>query len=160
AATPSNAAELVVDRADNFLTRIDRATARLAGAMDRVFDRRAAALDRADQRLERWPVIVAMRDRDREQLGLRRAHARAGRSGRAGCVGVRRGLDERDVRGGPGGLRTRRARAAGGRRGRVERRRLPADARAREPAARLDALSPIAVLARGYAVCWNETRTS
>ena len=27
-------------------------------------------------------------------------------------------------------------------------------------AARLDALSPLAVLARGYAVCWNATRTS
>jgi exodeoxyribonuclease VII large subunit len=26
--------------------------------------------------------------------------------------------------------------------------------------ARLDALSPLAVLARGYAVCWNDARTS
>ena len=32
--------------------------------------------------------------------------------------------------------------------------------RARELAARLDALSPLAVLGRGYAVCWNEARTS
>ena len=27
-------------------------------------------------------------------------------------------------------------------------------------AAQLDAMSPLAVLGRGYAVCWNETRTS
>jgi exodeoxyribonuclease VII large subunit len=35
-----------------------------------------------------------------------------------------------------------------------------ADARTRELAARLHALSPLAVLGRGYAVCWNDARTS
>ena len=42
----------------------------------------------------------------------------------------------------------------------VGRRRLAADSRVRKLAAQLDALSPLAVLGRGYAVCWNETRTS
>jgi exodeoxyribonuclease VII large subunit len=30
----------------------------------------------------------------------------------------------------------------------------------RGAAARLESLSPLAVLARGYAVCWNEDRTA
>jgi exodeoxyribonuclease VII large subunit len=34
------------------------------------------------------------------------------------------------------------------------------DARVRESAARLHSLSPLAVLGRGYAVCWNEDRTA
>jgi exodeoxyribonuclease VII large subunit len=44
------------------------------------------------------------------------------------------------------------ARAAAGR-------RHHADARLREAASRLDALSPLAVLARGYSVCWNADGT-
>jgi len=35
-----------------------------------------------------------------------------------------------------------------------------ASGRSRELAARLHALSPLAVLGRGYAVCWDDTRTS
>jgi exodeoxyribonuclease VII large subunit len=39
-------------------------------------------------------------------------------------------------------------------------RTVEAEGRARTLAGRLNALSPLAVLARGYAVCWNEGRTS
>ena len=35
-----------------------------------------------------------------------------------------------------------------------------ADGRLRATAARLEALSPLAVLGRGYAVCWNADRTA
>jgi exodeoxyribonuclease VII large subunit len=35
-----------------------------------------------------------------------------------------------------------------------------ADGRLRAAAARLDSLSPLAVLARGYAVCWNADRSA
>ena len=38
--------------------------------------------------------------------------------------------------------------------------RHSAERRAATLAARLDALSPLAVLGRGYALCWNEARTS
>jgi exodeoxyribonuclease VII large subunit len=38
------------------------------------------------------------------------------------------------------------------------RQRLVAAGRVATLTARLDALSPLAVLARGYAVCWNEAR--
>jgi exodeoxyribonuclease VII large subunit len=38
--------------------------------------------------------------------------------------------------------------------------RHAAERRAATLAARLDALSPLAVLGRGYALCWNDARTS
>ena len=41
----------------------------------------------------------------------------------------------------------------------LTRRRHAAESSFRTLAARLDGLSPLAVLARGYAVCWNDSRT-
>ncbi|MFI5177218.1 MAG: exodeoxyribonuclease VII large subunit [Vicinamibacterales bacterium] len=162
AATPSNAAEIVVDRADNFRTRIDRATARLDAAMQRSAERRVQALDRARTHLRQWPVAVVMRDRDRHQLGLRLRHALAERLGRhqQRFVALRRRLERRDVHHVAAELRTRLVAADGRMRELIGRRRLAADARVGVLAGRLDALSPLAVLARGYAVCWNEARTS
>lgn len=162
AATPSNAAEIVVDRADNFRTRIDRAGTRLESAMRRTTERRASAVDRADARLQMWPVRVAMRDRDRERLGLRLTHAMRDRLSRerARFDGLRRRLERRDVHRVAADLRTRIVAAEGRLRALVTQRRLVAEARTRELAGRLDALSPLAVLARGYAVCWNDARTS
>jgi exodeoxyribonuclease VII large subunit len=48
AATPSNAAEIVVDRADNFRSRIDRAERRLQAAISMAMHVRAQRADRAD----------------------------------------------------------------------------------------------------------------
>jgi exodeoxyribonuclease VII large subunit len=42
----------------------------------------------------------------------------------------------------------------------AERTRLRADARFRTLAGRLENLSPLAVLGRGYAVCWTADRTA
>ena len=42
----------------------------------------------------------------------------------------------------------------------ISRRRHRADNQLRESAARLESLSPLAVLGRGYAVCWNADRTA
>jgi exodeoxyribonuclease VII large subunit len=161
AATPSNAAELVVERADHFRTRIERLADRLRGAMRRLTDERRTALERAGARLTRWPVAVVMRDRDRQERDLTLRHAMADRLARLTqrFEGLRRRLERRDVRRVTADLRTRIVGADGRLRAVIGLRQLAAESRARELAGRLDALSPLAVLARGYAVCWDEART-
>jgi exodeoxyribonuclease VII large subunit len=73
---------------------------------------------------------------------------------------LRRRLEARDVHRVVATLRTRIVAADGRLAAAIGRRRQSASARAATLAARLDALSPLAVLARGYAVCWNAERTS
>jgi exodeoxyribonuclease VII large subunit len=162
AATPSNAAELVVDRADNFRTRIERATARLLQVLRYGEERRRQYTERLDLRLHRWPVRVVMRDRDRQELMLRLTHAMRDRLGRQAqhFDGVRRRLERRDVRRIAADLTTRIVRADARLRELVTARRHAWESRVRALAAQLDAMSPLAVLGRGYAVCWNESRTS
>jgi exodeoxyribonuclease VII large subunit len=162
AATPSNAAELVVERADHVCTRIRHAEQRLRALTTYGVARRGEAADRLDARLRRWPTVVVMRDRDRQELALRLEHALADRLMRAvqRFESLRRRLERRDVRRVAADLRTRLVAADGRLRELVSRRRMTAESRTRELAARLHALSPLAVLGRGYAVCWNEPRTS
>jgi len=162
AATPSNAAELVVDRADNFCARIERAEQRLSSALRQLADRRRHAADRLDSRLRRWPTTIVMRDRDRQELWLRLQHAINGRTARAGqrFEAWRRRLERRDIRRVTAELRTRLVTGDSRLRALVVRHRHAAETRVGELAARLDSLSPLAVLGRGYAVCWNDARTS
>jgi exodeoxyribonuclease VII large subunit len=161
AATPSNAAELVVDRADTVRMRIGHADRRLAGALRHAADRGLQRLDRLDARVRRWPTVVVLRDRDRQELGYRLEHAIADRLARMAHRFdlLRRRLDRRDVRRLTGELAVRLVAADGRLRASATRRRLAAEGRARELLARLDSLSPLAVLGRGYAVCWNAART-
>jgi exodeoxyribonuclease VII large subunit len=162
AATPSNAAEIVVDRADNFRTRIERASQRLTLVMRLTIDRRRLTMERAGTRLQRWPVSVAMRDRDAQELGLHVRRVMVDRVSRLTqrFEQLRRRLERRDVHRVAADLRTRIIVADGRLRQLVAMRRLDAASRTRELAGRLDALSPLAVLGRGYAVCWDGTRTS
>ncbi len=73
---------------------------------------------------------------------------------------MRRKLDTFDIRVRLGGVRSRLVAAEGRLGGALTRRHHAADARLRSTAARLEALSPLAVLGRGYAVCWNEDHTA
>jgi exodeoxyribonuclease VII large subunit len=73
---------------------------------------------------------------------------------------LRATLESFDIRVRLGGIGRRLAAADGRRAGGIAQRRHRADARLRSAAARLDALSPLAVLGRGYAVCWNADRTA
>jgi exodeoxyribonuclease VII large subunit len=103
-----------------------------------------------------------MRDRDVEELRWSLRHAALARHARLGArfETLRRRLEQRDVRRVTAGLATRVVRAEGRLREIMTRRHHVAEAAAGRLAARLDALSPLSVLGRGYAVCWNDARTS
>jgi exodeoxyribonuclease VII large subunit len=162
AATPSNAAELVVDRADHFRTRIDRAHDRLRMTIRAAVDARRQRVDRCALGLRHFPTAIVLRDRDCDEWQLRLDHAMRDRLGRAReriSLADRR-LARRDVRRVAAEWRARLVGADSRLRHRVTTVRAAADARVREAVARLHALSPLAVLGRGYAVCWNEPRTS
>jgi len=162
AATPSNAAELVVDRADAFRTRIDHAGGRLRAGVGRLTDRLGRRLERADAALRHWPIAVVMRERDCRTLTARLSRAAATRVARVDerVDALTRRLERRDVRQIAADLRQRLVGADLRLAQLVTLRRVDADARVRALAGRLQALSPLGVLARGYAVCWNAARTS
>jgi exodeoxyribonuclease VII large subunit len=162
AATPSNAAELVVDRADNFRARIDRAVHRLASVMRHNLARRSQGASRLQVAVERWPLAVVMHGREGQQLALRLPHAVMRRVARQQqrLAALRHRLARRDARQVAASLRARVIDAEH----RLVRlaiaRRHRASERTGALAAELQALSPLAVLGRGYAVCWNASRTS
>ena len=141
APTPSAAAEMVVAAKDEFCSRIDRLAHRL----------RTSAQTR-----------LAMRGRHAGELThqLRRAAiAHVGRRERV-YRSLRLRLEARDLRRHLATLRARLTSADGRIAVAAARRRHRADSRLRTLAGRLENLSPLAVLARGYAVCWNADRTA
>jgi exodeoxyribonuclease VII large subunit len=163
APTPSAAAEMVVARRDEFCGRIDRLADRLhAGAQRSLEARRARLQTLAGSRgLQRVPARLALAGRHVVEL----AHA-AGRAASAAVTrrtrelaALERRLAARDARRTLADVRGRLSRSER----RLERAaadaRHRADSRFRVLAGRLENLSPLAVLARGYAVCWNGART-
>ena len=163
APTPSAAAEIVVASRDEFSQRIDRVRDRLnAAALGRVqaLSRRVHVLS-GRTALAGFPTRLALRGRDVTELTHRldqQARARlAGRQRR--LTQVRRQLESFDLGRRLGGIRTRLATSDGRLRTALLRRQDRAESRLRELVGRLDTLSPLAVLGRGYAVAWNADRT-
>lgn len=162
AATPSNAAEIVVDRADTFRVRIDRAAERLTAAARRAVDRRLERTIRAQARLDHWPTRVAFRQRDCQEYvwRMRQALVDRTRSLSLQFESLRRRLEARDMRRVAADWKVRLTRLDGRLAAQARVGHQRAEVRTRELAARLHALSPLAVLGRGYAVCWDGDRTS
>jgi len=164
APTPSAAAEMVVSAKDEFCARITRLTHRLEATARGDLQRRRAIVHALTSRrgLSGWPTRLAMRGRHAAELAhhLRRAAtahlARRDRAFRA----LRLRLESRDLGRSLSGIRNRLGTADGNLRAAVRTSRHSAESRLSSLAGRLGNLSPLAVLARGYAVCWNADRTA
>lgn len=163
APTPSAAAEIVVAAKDDFCSRIDHLENRLrATARGRVQAmRRRVHMLGLRPALAGFPGRVAMREREAAELTHTLARVmRAGIAARERrVVQIRRQLDRLDLGRRLADIRTRLVAADGRLMGAVVRRRHRADLQLRNSAGRLDSLSPLGVLGRGYAVAWTEDRT-
>jgi exodeoxyribonuclease VII large subunit len=163
APTPSAAAEIVVAAKEEFCARIDRLRHRLdAAAIGRVqsLSRRVHVLS-SRPALAGYPTRLAMRGRDVTEL-RHRLHQLARTSlalRRRRLDLLRRTVESFDLGRQMEAIRTRLATGDGRLRAGIARRRDRAEARWRERVGRLESLSPLAVLSRGYAVAWNADRT-
>jgi exodeoxyribonuclease VII large subunit len=163
APTPSAAAEIVVRQKDEFVAHIRRLTQQLRGAAANRLRRQETRLHAllARSGVAGFPGRLAWRARHLGELagGLRHAARDQLANRRRRLDGIDRALGQFDPR-----HRLARIRAALlGQDARLHaaaaRRLHRGQARFRDAAARLDGLSPLAVLGRGYAVCWDGERT-
>ena len=164
APTPSAAAEIVVARKDDFAARIDRLSHRVHSTMQ-------ARVHRCESRLralEARPGFagfrgrLAMRGRHVADVTheIRRAMRLRMTAAERTAQSLQRTLETFDLRRRLGRVRARLVAADGRLTAASATSRHRADRQLRGAAARLEALSPLAVLGRGYAVCWNADRTA
>ncbi|HTM33948.1 MAG TPA: exodeoxyribonuclease VII large subunit [Vicinamibacterales bacterium] len=163
APTPSAAAEMVVRQKDEFTAHIRRLVQQLRAAMlNRVrrFDSRLHALQ-ARPGFAGYPGRMAWRSRHVGELTSDLKHAARGAiaARRRRLETARRTLDQFDPRHRLARVRATLVGQDVRLRGAATRRLHRVQGRFRELAAHLDGLSPLAVLGRGYAVCWDGERT-
>jgi exodeoxyribonuclease VII large subunit len=164
APTPSGAAEVLVAAKDAYCARIASLTHRLEAAVRATVQRHRQRVHvlAGSRGLAGWPASVSMRARRTAELAhrLRRAAVALVARRQQQYRGLRLALDARDVRRRLATIRGRLTAADGRLHAAARRNRDRADARFRVLVGRLDTLSPLAVLSRGYAVCWNADRTA
>jgi exodeoxyribonuclease VII large subunit len=164
APTPSAAAEIVVKAKDEFGNRINRLEDRLGAVVRARVQRLGRRVDLLGARpaLAGFPARVALRGRHTAELSHalgRAVRIRVGTHDRRLQI-LRRQLDLLDLGRRLAAIRTRLVSSDGRLSSAISRRRHRADNQLRDSAARLESLSPLAVLGRGYAVCWNADRTA
>lgn len=164
APTPSAAAELVVARKDEMSGRIERAVERLRAATAAGVQRRRNLVHRLERRpgMAGWHARLAgqarhaaeltlrLREAGRNRIAVRRRHAQELHL-RLEAAGVGRRLER---------MRARLAQANNSLRRGADNVHARCSRRLGTATARLDALSPLAVLGRGFAVCWNADRSA
>jgi exodeoxyribonuclease VII large subunit len=163
APTPSAAAEIVVSRKEDFCARIDRLGERLTGSIRGSL----SALESRLHQLNRRPGMAGYTAR----LALRGRHcaetahalhqtARIQLQRRMRTAHTwRLQLEQFDIRRRLGGVRTRLAGVDSALRVAAVHRQHRAGTRLQTCVARLESLSPLSVLGRGYSVVWDEART-
>lgn len=164
APTPSAAAELVIAAKDEFCHRIDRLQERLSAAARRNIQSLSRRVHMAGSRpaFAGYAGRLAMRGRHVAELthALARSHTLqlAGRARR--LQQLQRQLDALDVGRRLAAFRTRLVGAEARLQSNMARQSQRYHVRFRETAGRLESMSPLAVLARGYAVCWDANRAT
>jgi exodeoxyribonuclease VII large subunit len=163
APTPSAAAELVVRRKDEFFGHIDRVCERLDAAMHHRLRRMETRLHMLEARpgYAGYRGRVAVRGRHVSEMTatlrqrMNQLHARRGRRHDL----LQRALDTFDPRHRLAAVRTRLVARDGRLQAAVRRRITVTQHRFGSLEARIEGLSPLAVLGRGYSVTWDGGRT-
>ena len=163
APTPSAAAEIVVAGREELRNRIDQFGRAMRGAViDRLGRRRTRLLELTRRPgIAGWPARLA--GQGRHTADLTHALTSAGRaipnSRARRLLAARSRLDACEPGRRLASSRTRLATAHERLRAAAARRRHELESRVGDFTGRLDALSPLGVLSRGYSLCWNDDRT-
>lgn len=163
AATPSAAAEMVVRRKDDFCGHIDR----LGERLDAAIHARVGRLESRLNLLAARPGYAGFRGRlafrGRHVAELTGALGQAVRSALGRCERrhqqLRRALDQHDPRHRLAAVRARLVEHESALATAWTHRRHVVQSRFNQAVTRLEGLSPLAVLGRGYAVAWDASRT-
>jgi exodeoxyribonuclease VII large subunit len=163
APTPSAAAELVVKAKDEFFAHIGRLSERLDAAIHHRLRRMETRLHALEARpgFAGYRARIAVRGRHVSELaGALRRHIDQSLARRARRHDLlRRSLDQFDPRHRLAAVRTRLVTRDGQLLAAARRRLASAQGRLGALAARIEGLSPLAVLGRGYSVTWDAART-
>jgi len=160
APTPSAAAEMVVAHREELCGRIDRHSDRLVHLMAASIERRRARVQRLSSARGLAGLETRLAMRARHAAELTHLLARGGRTGlqrrERTLASLAQRLDARAPHRRLQALRGRLSSATERLGAAAERARHRGDVRLRSLAGRLENLSPLGVLARGYALCWDD----